>query len=72
MDKPIFIFVDEPTHHVVGKWLGWVVVIAIFVILFIYLSKKNVNESFAADYTGIPSHDIRNAKWRRRFAETYQ
>lgn len=56
---------EEPMERVLVKWLAWMLVMIVFVMLLIYFSDYfgDSRECFSDIPIGIPSHDLRIARW---------
>jgi hypothetical protein len=73
MPKGIVLLEPEPVGSFVATWLAWLISVVILMMVLIHFSNyfARGNECFVVNeyHTGIPTADIRNAKWRRRFEQ---
>lgn len=59
----IIIMEEEPVLPMVLKWLGWVVLLTLFLMFIIYFSECFAREGYHnEDYSGVPSDDLRRAR----------
>lgn len=68
MSDPIFLLENEPLTTVGMKFVGWFVLMCVFVLLLIYFSNYFARERFES--TGIPAADLRNQRFMYRFGAT--